>query len=60
VLDRLVLEVRLPFRPAAAHPASPDGTLGAALAPAAGGHTRLVLGRAGVYGIVHLPAGAAR
>jgi hypothetical protein len=60
VLDRLVLEVRLPFRPAAAHPASPDGTLAAALAPAPGGRARLVLGHAGVYGIVHLPAGAAR
>ena len=59
-LERLVLEVRLPFRPAAAHPASPDGTLAAALAPAPGGRARLVLGHAGVYGIVHLPAGAAR
>jgi hypothetical protein len=59
-LDRLVLEVRLPFRPAAARPFSPDGRLVAALGPAAGGRARLVLGGAGVYGIVHLSPGATR
>jgi hypothetical protein len=59
-LERLVLEVRLPFPPAGARPVSPDGRLAATLEPAAGGRCRLVLGHAGVYGIVHLPAGAAR
>jgi hypothetical protein len=60
VLDRLVLEVRLPFQPAAARPFSPDGRLTAALAPATGGRARLVLGDAGVYGIVYLSGGAGR
>ena len=60
VLDRLALEVRLPFQPAGATAHSPDGTLRATLAPAAGGRARVVLAAAGVYGIVHLPAGDAR
>ena len=59
-LDRLVLEVRLPFPVAGAVAASPDGRLVAAAEPAAGGRARVTLGGAGVYGIVHLPAGAAR
>ena len=60
VLDRLVLEVRLPFEVAEARPASPDGALRAAAERAGDGRTRLVLGAAGVYGIVHLVAGAPR
>jgi len=60
VLDRLVLDVRLPFEVAGARPASPDGGLRAAAEPAGGGRTRLTLGDAGVYGIVHLVAGAGR
>jgi hypothetical protein len=59
-LDRLVLEVRLPFPVAGAVAASPDGRLVAAAEPAAGGRARVTLGGAGVYGIVHLPARAAR
>jgi hypothetical protein len=59
-LERLVLEVRLPFQVAAAHPFSPDGRLRAAAAPAGGGRTRLELGDAGVYGIVQLTGGSAR
>jgi hypothetical protein len=58
VLDRLVLDVRLPFEVAEARAFSPDGTLRASAAPAGGGRTRLALGGAGVYGIVLLrPAG---
>jgi hypothetical protein len=60
VLDRLVLEVRLPFQPAGARALSPDGGLATALAPGADGRARLVLEGAGVYGIVHLGAGEAR
>jgi hypothetical protein len=59
-LDRLALEVRLPFEATRATAASPDGAMRAALEPAAGGRARLVLGDAGVYGIVHLRAGEGR
>jgi hypothetical protein len=57
VLDRLVLEVRLPFEVAEARALSPDGTLRAAASPAADGRVRLELGDAGVYGIVLLRPG---
>ena len=60
VLDRLVLDVRLPFEVAEARPFSPDGALRAAVEPAGDGRTRVVLEDAGVYGIVHLAAGAGR
>jgi hypothetical protein len=60
ILERLVLDVRLPFEVAEARPFSPDGALRAAAGPAGDGRTRLVLGDAGVYGIVHLVAGAER
>jgi hypothetical protein len=60
VLDRLVLDVRLPFEVAEARPASPDGALRAAAEAAGDGRTRVTLGDAGVYGIVHLVAGATR
>ena len=60
VLDRLVLDVRLPFEVAQARPFSPDGALRAAVEPAGDGRTRVVLEDAGVYGIVHLTAGAGR
>jgi hypothetical protein len=56
VLDRLVLEVRLPFGVGRADALSPDGRLAAALEPGAGGRTRVVATGAGVYGIVHLVA----
>jgi hypothetical protein len=60
-LDRLVLEVRLPFPVGEATAVSPDGALRAAVEPATDGRARVVLGDAGVYGIVVLaPAGAAR
>jgi hypothetical protein len=54
VLDRLVLEVRLPFAVAEVEARSPDGALRAAASPGTGGRTRLVLGNLGVYGIVLL------
>jgi hypothetical protein len=60
VLDRLVLDVRVPFEVAEARPFSPDGALRAAVEPAGDGRTRVVLEDAGVYGIVHLAAGAGR
>jgi hypothetical protein len=59
-LDRLVLEVRVPFEVAEAAAFSPDGRLRAATDPAGGGRTRVVLADPGVYGIVHLAPGAAR
>jgi hypothetical protein len=59
-LDRLVLEVRLPFGVGRATPASPDGRLRATAGPASGGRTRLVLEDAGVYGIVLLAPEAGR
>jgi hypothetical protein len=56
-----VLEVRLPFPVGEASAASPDGRLRAAAEPAADGRARVVLGDAGVYGIVVLrPAGEPR
>ncbi|HEV3505525.1 MAG TPA: hypothetical protein VG637_09635 [Actinomycetes bacterium] len=60
VLERLVLEVRLPFDPARATAHSPDGALSASVEPGADGRARVVLGDAGVYGIVHLVAGEDR
>ncbi|HEV3465077.1 MAG TPA: hypothetical protein VG846_14000, partial [Actinomycetota bacterium] len=60
VLERLVLEVRLPFDPARSTAHSPDGALSASVEPGADGRTRVVLGDAGVYGIVHLVAGEGR
>jgi hypothetical protein len=61
VLDRLVLEVRLPFPVAGASAHSPDGALRAAAEPAGGGRARVVVEHAGVYGIVELlAAGEAR
>jgi hypothetical protein len=59
-LDRLVLDVRLPFAVAEARPSSPDGTLRAAAEPGPDGRTRLTLADAGVYGIIHLVAGVRR
>jgi hypothetical protein len=59
-LDRLVLEVRLPFPAAAAEAHSPDGRLAATLAPGADGRARVTLTAAGVYGIVQLTAGEQR
>jgi hypothetical protein len=60
LLDRLVLDVRLPFEVAEARPASPGGGLRAVAEPAGDGRTRVTLGDAGVYGIVQLVAGATR
>ena len=60
VLDRLVLDVRLPFPVTEARAFSPDGRLVAAAEPAADGRARVTLRDAGAYGIVHLVAGAAR
>jgi hypothetical protein len=59
-LDRLVLEVRLPFPVDRTTAFSPDGGLAATLAPGDGGRARLTLTGAGVYGIVHLTGGAGR
>jgi hypothetical protein len=60
LLDRLVLEVRLPFEVAGATAHSPGGALWASVEPGAGGRARVVLGDAGVYGIVHLVPGEGR
>jgi hypothetical protein len=46
--------------PARATAHSPDGALRASVSPGADGRARVELGDAGVYGIVHLPAGDAR
>jgi len=54
MLDRLVLDVRLPFEVGAASAESPDGRLRAAVEPAADGRVRVVLRDVGVYGIVLL------
>jgi hypothetical protein len=53
-LDRLVLEVRLPFEPGAAQAFSPNGDLTVETEPVEGG-VRLTLRRVPVYGIVQLP-----
>jgi len=60
VLDRLVLDVRLPFPVAGAAAHSPDGRLRVTARPAADGRARVTLEDAGVYGIVHLTPGVAR
>ena len=54
-LDRLVLDVRLPFDPGDVRAFSPDGGLVAAAAPAPGGDLRVTLRQVPVYGIVWLP-----
>jgi hypothetical protein len=53
-LERLVLDVRLPFEPGDAEAFSPDGELTAAAEPAAES-VRLTLRQVPVYGIVSLP-----
>ncbi|HEX8135570.1 MAG TPA: hypothetical protein VF880_19335 [Actinomycetes bacterium] len=53
-LDRLVLDIRLPFQVEAAEARSPDGNLRASAEPAADGRTRVTLDQVGVYGIVLL------
>ena len=55
-LDRLVLDVRLPFSVSEGRAFSPDGRLAAAVRPGADGRARLVLRDPGVYGIVVLAA----
>ena len=54
-LDRLVLDVRLPFDPGDVRGFSPDGGLVVAADPAPGGGVRLTLRQVPVYGIVWLP-----
>jgi hypothetical protein len=56
-LDRLVLDVRLPFEVGAASAESPDGRLRAAVDEAADGRVRVVLRDVGLYGIVLLGPG---
>jgi hypothetical protein len=53
-LERLVLDVRLPFEPAEVRAFSPDGNLAAEIAPIAGA-LRLILRQVPLYGIVSLP-----
>jgi hypothetical protein len=59
-LDRLVLDVRLPFQASGVTAHSPDGGMSATADPAAGGRARVVIRGAGVYGIVHLLPGEGR
>jgi hypothetical protein len=54
-LDRLVLDVRLPFEPAAAEAFSPHDELAVAMEPGADGVVRLTLRQVPVYSIVSLP-----
>jgi hypothetical protein len=54
-LDRLALDMRLPFSVSEARPYSPDGRLAAAAQHAADGRVRLIMRDPGVYGIVMLP-----
>jgi hypothetical protein len=58
-LDRLVLEVRLPFEPGAVEAASPHGDLVAAAEPLGPRTLRLVLRDVPLYGIVRIPGSAA-
>jgi hypothetical protein len=53
-LDRLVLDVRLPFQPGDVAAVSPDGELTVTAEPAPGG-VRLTLRRVPIYAIVSLP-----
>ena len=53
-LDRLVLDVRLPFEAAAVHPFSPGGDLTAGVEAGADGTVRLVLRDVPLYGIVSI------
>jgi hypothetical protein len=55
-LDRLVLDVRLPFEPGAVEAVSPHGDLVAASEPGPGGTLRLVLRWVRLYGIVRIAA----
>jgi hypothetical protein len=54
-LDRLVLEVRLPFEPGPVEAFGPDGGLTVDAEPARDGGVRLTLRQVPVYGIVSLP-----
>jgi hypothetical protein len=55
-LDRLVLEIRLPFETAAVHAFSPGGDLTAGAERGANGTVRLVLRNVPLYGIVSIPS----
>jgi hypothetical protein len=56
MLDRLVLDVRLPFEPGAVEAVSPHGDLVAASEPGLDGTLRLVLRGVPLYGIVRIAA----
>ncbi|HYZ13134.1 MAG TPA: hypothetical protein VFA08_05945 [Actinomycetota bacterium] len=55
-LDRLVLDIRLPFETAAVHAFSPGGDLTAGAEVGADGTIRLVLRNVPLYGIVSIPS----
>jgi hypothetical protein len=55
LVDRLVLDVRLPFDPDDVHAFSPEQSLVAAAEPAPEGGVRLTLRQVPLYGIVWLP-----
>jgi hypothetical protein len=54
-LDKLVLEVRLPFEPGDVEPLSPGGELGVSMELGSDGSVRLTLRQVPVYSIVSLP-----